>query len=1169
MKETQNNNTQVVDQFIKTDATEISMDNITTNIGIYFSNPANMLEESGWIKVYDDETDELLATFTKENWSSYNSANPFKYQKEVKHIRVETSSTKAETSLTVYNVKQLDDEYITTHYTKEEFDNLQYIKSTLTGYIGGEYINTDTHSAYYEAPHSIAQVSVNKRELSTQVTEKNMKITIRARGNENANQVKWLNGAFLLKLPEDTLDLKINAVSINNENVKVASYEKIEQEGIIYIKINTQNETPETYEIVIECELTPHPTATTKTRNIELYAYNENVTDYWKNLSQKDIYDVNDNLNKEEKIAYNKTAIDFISPNSLLTSQTITNFDSKNSIIVAPQIGEVTKKQKTANINIEISNNYSSTISDVIVLGRVPFEGNRYTINGNEMGSTITVSMTDKGIILPDSLKSIAKVYYSENGEATKDLEDSSNKWEEHPKDFSKVKSYLITLENHNLVKGEKHTFTYEIQLPENVQYNQVAYSHHAVYFSLDTEEGKYETQTEPNKVGIMVARKYDLELTKFQKGKEKNVAGATYSITEEGKEETKTRVTAENGSFTLRDLYVDKTYIIKEIKSPIDYELNTEEIKFRTWEENEELKTQIISGTAKSAQVLQSQGEEQAKVQIQVEDEVKANVKIIKTQQGSTNPLKYTRFKVSGKNFENGKVVITDPNGIATLKGLSLGEIYTIEEIKATEGYYLNSQIMKFTIQNSNGTYEINLVEGTVKAQEIVETDSIPTACFSIENEKIPTYNLVINKVVKDETTVIEGAKFTLYKDAKRIGTYTTDEQGKITINNLYQYEAEKNIEQTYTLKEVEAAEGYAPVKDITFKVEKNEGLLTMDVLEGIIKEQTAENDTLTITIEDSPSFKLMKKDGETKEILPNTKFAIYNVDNGIETLALDAKYNILGTKEVINGKEYYTLTTNETGSIEVPEASAVESEYAAMPETMAEVPEAIADVGAIEIPEAIAGTEESMAMPEGIGPAEVKEGMEGLGSEEVPEAMADAVPESGEIEAPEFTKEQIEAANPELVSEATQIEPPISEIGPSLEELPELMADAAPISMELPQEASGAFQQAALTPDPIPEIGAANGIMTPEDIAALLANTADPEPEPEPDPIPAPFMGNGDGMMSPEEIAALIGNTAVEELPKMANRIEDSIKPPLPDMSDPGKMLSPEDIASLIANM
>jgi len=42
------------------------MDNITTNIGIYFSNPANMLEESGWIKVYDEETGNLLETFTKD-----------------------------------------------------------------------------------------------------------------------------------------------------------------------------------------------------------------------------------------------------------------------------------------------------------------------------------------------------------------------------------------------------------------------------------------------------------------------------------------------------------------------------------------------------------------------------------------------------------------------------------------------------------------------------------------------------------------------------------------------------------------------------------------------------------------------------------------------------------------------------------------------------------------------------------------------------------------------------------------------------------------------------------------------------------------------------------------------------------------------------------------------
>ena len=73
MKETTNEEAQVTDEFVKTDKSSESMENVTTNIGIYFSNPANMLGEEGWIKVYDDETDELLATFTKENWNSYNA----------------------------------------------------------------------------------------------------------------------------------------------------------------------------------------------------------------------------------------------------------------------------------------------------------------------------------------------------------------------------------------------------------------------------------------------------------------------------------------------------------------------------------------------------------------------------------------------------------------------------------------------------------------------------------------------------------------------------------------------------------------------------------------------------------------------------------------------------------------------------------------------------------------------------------------------------------------------------------------------------------------------------------------------------------------------------------------------------------------------------------------
>ena len=40
-----------------------------------------------------------------------------------------------------------------------------------------------------------------------------------------------------------------------------------------------------------------------------------------------------------------------------------------------------------------------------------------------------------------------------------------------------------------------------------------------------------------------------------------------------------------------------------------------------------------------------------------------------------------------------------------------------------------------------------------------------------------------------------------------------TTDSEGKLTITGLYQYETEKDIDQTYTLKEVFAPDGYAKV--------------------------------------------------------------------------------------------------------------------------------------------------------------------------------------------------------------------------------------------------------------------------------------------------------------------------------------------------------------------
>ena len=74
----------VEDKFIKSDGTEIENNGYITNKGIAFTNPVSALGLDGWIKVYDDETDELLHTFTADDWSAYDMLNPYEYGKDVK-----------------------------------------------------------------------------------------------------------------------------------------------------------------------------------------------------------------------------------------------------------------------------------------------------------------------------------------------------------------------------------------------------------------------------------------------------------------------------------------------------------------------------------------------------------------------------------------------------------------------------------------------------------------------------------------------------------------------------------------------------------------------------------------------------------------------------------------------------------------------------------------------------------------------------------------------------------------------------------------------------------------------------------------------------------------------------------------------------------------------------
>lgn len=89
-----------------------------------------------------------------------------------------------------------------------------------------------------------------------------------------------------------------------------------------------------------------------------------------------------------------------------------------------------------------------------------------------------------------------------------------------------------------------------------------------------------------------------------------------------------------------------------------------------------------------------------------------------------------------------------------------------------------------------------------------------------------------------------------------------------------------------------------------------------------------------------------------------------------------------------------------------------------------------------------------------------------------------------------------------------------------------------------------------------PMPDLSDPNKVMTPEEIAALIANTEAEEPVAE-DLVAEDLVAEEPVAEEPIAEEPIMEEAPVEEAP------------PMPDLSDPNKVMTPDEIAALIANM
>ena len=152
---------------------------------------------------------------------------------------------------------------------------------------------------------------------------------------------------------------------------------------------------------------------------------------------------------------------------------------------------------------MNVINNYENTLDHVVVLGRTPFKDNKDVSTSLSLGSNITMPLAS-GITVTGVDASKVTIYYSENGEATTDLSNSQNGWTTSVTDYTKIKSYMIVLnEDYAMNGGDTFTFTYKATLPANLDYDQEVYENYGVFFNNNKTSGTITDKAIATKIGF------------------------------------------------------------------------------------------------------------------------------------------------------------------------------------------------------------------------------------------------------------------------------------------------------------------------------------------------------------------------------------------------------------------------------------------------------------------------------------------------------------------------------------------------------------------------------------------------------------------------------------------------------------------------------------------
>ena len=470
-------------------------------IAINKDNFVSVLGEDGFINIKGlDGT--VIATINKDFSTNENGDYVFDFGLKTSKIILETSKPVNEGNLIVSNVKASTNSM----YVKDEYKNFNELVTKTIGKAKYTYVenlvdlgNTEIRTTLVNTTTK-ATLHMDRDSLSTLAPNENVEFRIELNNNLDTSDV-YGHSVFEIELPSYIQKFDITDSGIMyGEGLTISNIEKVDYEdGRKTIKITVDG-----IQNALSSGVLNNGTNIVLNSNITVDLYTPATVGEFK------LTYTNDAATAYEENGTNILPVYYSAPTGLVVVNSTTGYDDIGSVLTSVRQGtklaEIAREvdAKTATMEIVVMNNNNNVISDLAILGRIPFKGVKDIATGEELGTTIDTKMLS-GLVADEKNNVSFTVYYSENGEATKDLENAENAWTTNVENFDNVKSYLIVPSdvNYQMQTADVLRFTYQYEIPAELKLNTSIYGTFLAYYKNHTEVATIDEEAKADIIGL------------------------------------------------------------------------------------------------------------------------------------------------------------------------------------------------------------------------------------------------------------------------------------------------------------------------------------------------------------------------------------------------------------------------------------------------------------------------------------------------------------------------------------------------------------------------------------------------------------------------------------------------------------------------------------------